>query len=653
MPDWSYRTVLRPILFRLAPTLARDFALESMGTLARLPGGRSLIDLLGHMRPDPRLRCERLGIEFAGPIGLGSGLDVFARAIPAFERFGVGFVEAAVAVDLATPARMDVERDDAREAIVFPATGPGLPATLLVETLRHDGRPRVPLVVRLATANNAAAPTATAACLRSIDALAPWAAVFTLGTLRGALAAGWSLDAWTVHVHTMREKLAAVGNGMPLVVGVPSDRTFDELEPWIEAARASGAVGFAVDGVRSRPAGGCELGAPARAEALAWVRRLRERYGDDAAIVAAGGVHTPRQAVELRDAGADLVAIDTGLIFSGPGLVKRCNEAVLAQRTPSPTAPIRLVDTAWVWSFLMGAALLVGCVMALAIAFTRVVLPYDESLTGLTREALAAINERLLDFMVHDRTSVAGAMFTVGVLYCVAAADMMRRGAHWAYVALCASASSGFFSFFAFLGFGYFDPFHAFVTLVLFQLLLMAARGTLPPASGPRVVDLDDDAAWRRSQWGQLAAVVHGVVLIGAGCTILAIGCTFVLIDTDLDYLCTTIDALRAAHPQLVPLIAHDRAALGGMLLAAGIMLLLTSLWGFRRGERGVWIMQAVGFVPGYAAAIAVHWAVGYDEPLHLLPVALGLAVTTATLVFSRQYLCEARHLLAKRPGGN
>ena len=64
MPDWFYRTVSRPVLFRLSATRARDLALGFMGRLARAPGGAALIDFLGHTRPDPRLRSTLLGIEF-------------------------------------------------------------------------------------------------------------------------------------------------------------------------------------------------------------------------------------------------------------------------------------------------------------------------------------------------------------------------------------------------------------------------------------------------------------------------------------------------------------------------------------------------------------------------------------------------------------
>src|SRR5690349_11509457 len=51
MPDWSYRPLFRPLLFRLPAAPARALTLGVMGTLARLPGGRALIDGMGHLAP--------------------------------------------------------------------------------------------------------------------------------------------------------------------------------------------------------------------------------------------------------------------------------------------------------------------------------------------------------------------------------------------------------------------------------------------------------------------------------------------------------------------------------------------------------------------------------------------------------------------------
>src|SRR6185437_10089911 len=110
MPDWSYRTVFRPVLFRLPAGAARDLCLTVMGTLARLPLGPRVIDFLGHMRPDARLRRERLGILFPSPVGLGPYLDSQAQALTALARFGVGFLDVGPLTVEPVRAATEVER---------------------------------------------------------------------------------------------------------------------------------------------------------------------------------------------------------------------------------------------------------------------------------------------------------------------------------------------------------------------------------------------------------------------------------------------------------------------------------------------------------------------------------------------------------------
>jgi len=45
-------------------------------------------------------------------------------------------------------------------------------------------------------------------------------------------------------------------------------------------------------------------------------------------IIGVGGILDPDDAVRLMDAGASLVQIYTGLIYRGPGLVRRTNRAL-------------------------------------------------------------------------------------------------------------------------------------------------------------------------------------------------------------------------------------------------------------------------------------------------------------------------------------
>ncbi len=89
MPDWFYRTVSQPILFRLPAPRARDLALGFMGRLSRLPFGPFLIDFLGHMRADPRLRQSLLDTDFPTAVGLGPWLDTNVVALDALSRLAL------------------------------------------------------------------------------------------------------------------------------------------------------------------------------------------------------------------------------------------------------------------------------------------------------------------------------------------------------------------------------------------------------------------------------------------------------------------------------------------------------------------------------------------------------------------------------------
>jgi len=212
---------------------------------------------------------------------------------------------------------------------------------------------------------------------------------------------------------------------------------------------------------------------------------------------------------------------------------------------------------------------------------------------------------------------------------------------HWARKAIFISAFIGFASFFLFLGFGYLDPFHAFVTAVLLQFLLLGVHARLGADTPTTAPSLRSDAAWRRGLWGQFLLIIHGLALLAAGATIATIGVTAVFVSEDLDFMQTTAEALRAANPRLVPLVAHDRASFGGMILASGWVFLLSALWGFRNGSAWLWWTMLAAGLSAYAASIGVHFCVGYTHVTHLLPALSGLALILVGMFLSRGYLCQ------------
>jgi hypothetical protein len=136
----------------------------------------------------------------------------------------------------------------------------------------------------------------------------------------------------------------------------------------------------------------------------------------------------------------------------------------------------------------------------------------------------------------------------------------------------------------------------------VFQFLLLCSAGERRDAARLERPDWTETAAWRRGQWGQLTFVLLGVGLCGAGAVLCFLGCTSVFVEEDLEFMRTTAARLALAHDRLVPLVAHDRASLGGMLLSNGVALLT--------------VLRALG-LPGRRSLAVVGLALGREPSVH------------------------------------
>jgi dihydroorotate dehydrogenase len=637
MPDWFYRTVTQPILFLLPAPRARDLALGFMGGLARLPFGPFLIDFLGHMRADPRLRQSYFDTEFPTAVGLGPWLDTKLVALEALSRFGVGFIEIGPVTVAGSVVARPVRRLENEEALWIACEPESISLLECSRRLSKAAGVRVPLIVRLGRGSEEEIERLIREPRINVDLL-------TLPSVAIALECRWSIERWSSHLDTVLKAARSSSLRRALLLCVTADQDFDDIAPMLETALAQGIAGFLVDGSIKGEADGRVIGLPARERALQQVLRLRERCGAGVPIIASGGIHEPGHALEFLSAGANLVQVDTGLIYTGPGLLKRINDCLLfesshntARLSPEP----RVAGLTWFWTTLMGAGMVIGGLLALGIAATKVVLPYDEAFLGASLNALTAINPRLLAFMAHDRVTLAGVMIAIGLLYVALSVFGVRRGLHWARQSVFISAFTGFASFFLFLGFGYLDTFHAFVTAVLLQLLLLGVHSHLGVYTPRLRPDRRGDRAWRMSLWGQLLLVLHGFALLAAGAVICIIGISQVFVHEDLQFLETTAATLSSANPHLVPLVAHDRATLGGMLLAGGWAFVLPALWGYRRNSAWLWWTLLAAGCSAYTAAIAVHYAVGYLSLKHLLPAIGGFGLLLFGLILSYPFLCR------------
>src|SRR3712207_680613 len=96
-----YRSLLRPLLFKLPPETAHEFALHALslplGTrvLRRVGGGFESGARFGELR--------RLGLKFKNPVGVAAGFDKNGLVAPQLAALGFGFVEVGTVTNLPQP----------------------------------------------------------------------------------------------------------------------------------------------------------------------------------------------------------------------------------------------------------------------------------------------------------------------------------------------------------------------------------------------------------------------------------------------------------------------------------------------------------------------------------------------------------------------
>ena len=345
--------------------------------------------------------------------------------------------------------------------------------------------------------------------------------------------------------------------------------------------------------------------------------------------------------LKLLDSGVPLVAANEAVLVHGPGVARRINETLIARGHSTNPAPSAFNWKfwnwpGWVWALWLGIAMMCAGLGAAAITVGPVLLPYDVSFLDTNRSGLEAINVRLVQFLQHDRITMAGCMAAIGCND-IGFALAMRRGWRWAKFGFGVAGAVGFPTFFLFLGYGFFDPLHFAVAGGFFPLYLLAlVRPEVPPTWTASVAE--NETARRRAVVGQSLMISVSLGVIAAGVVIMTIGLRDVLIPSDRVYLGASQSYFRQQlDGRLLRFVAHDRAGFGGALTSLGVGSLTLSMWGWRAGERSTWWCTFLATLFGFGPALAIHGAIGYTDALHLLPAYLGLAMVGLALLLSRE----------------
>ena len=344
-----YRSLLRPILFRLPPETAHELALHSLSFFLKPAWLRNAV--AGRNADSPFGKLKRFGLEFNNPVGLAAGFDKNGTAAQSLAALGFGFIEVGSVTSEPQPGNpkprlFRVPRDS---ALINRAGFNNCGAAQMAENLKRR-RPECVVGVNIGKSRRAAIEDAAA------DYLASFEAVFDVADYL-------AVNVSSPNTPNLRELqrpqlLLELLNGLqqrngelarnrslskpkPLLLKIAPDLTESEIESIVEVASRANVSGIIAtnttvsrDGLQTSPdkiaacgEGGLS-GAPLRKRSNETIARIYRLTNGRLPIIGVGGVFTAADAWEKICAGASLIQLYTGFIYEGPQVARRINEGL-------------------------------------------------------------------------------------------------------------------------------------------------------------------------------------------------------------------------------------------------------------------------------------------------------------------------------------
>ena len=331
-------SLARPLLFSLAPERAHELTLSLLKSSHKMGVMRQVVE----SKP---VTC--MGIEFPNPVGLAAGLDKNGAYIDALAGLGFGFIE----IGTITPKPQEgnpkprLFRIPEAKAIINRMGFNNDGVDQLIENVKVS---KFKGILGINIGKNASTPVEDAVsdyliCLEKVYNYASYITVNISSPNTKDLRSLQSGHALTELLETLKNRQLELAEEhqhyVPLVLKVAPDLTSQDID-----FIASQLIQFKIDGLivtnttLSREgvenlafadeAGGLS-GAPVFEKSTACLAAFAQLLKDKVPLIGVGGILEGDQALAKQKAGASLVQIYRGMIYTGPTLIKDCVKAMM------------------------------------------------------------------------------------------------------------------------------------------------------------------------------------------------------------------------------------------------------------------------------------------------------------------------------------
>ncbi len=341
-----YTNFIKPFLFLFSPETAHRLVFSVLSVLNKIPGFGVIIRSI-YVIKDKNLERTVFGITFPNPVGLAAGFDKDAKYIDELSTLGFGFIEVGTVTPLPQegnekPRCFRLPNDEALiNRMGFNNEG--------VQQMIARLRSRKPgIIIGGNIGKNKITPIENAVndyeiCFNALHEYVDYFVVNVSSPNTPNLRQLQEKEPLTKLLMHLKSLNNTKKVQKPILLKIAPDLTNEQLDDIIEIViitKIDGIVAtnttIAREGlitnneqVSALGMGGLS-GKPLTARATEVIKYISTKSNKAFPIIGVGGIHSPDDAMEKLNAGADLIQLYTGFIYEGPGLITAINKKILS-----------------------------------------------------------------------------------------------------------------------------------------------------------------------------------------------------------------------------------------------------------------------------------------------------------------------------------
>ena len=340
-----YRLIIRPFLFLFKPETVHSFVVSLLKFAYRVPGTGLIMNYFFSFS-EKSLERTVFGIKFKNPVGLAAGFDKNAEVYNEFAGFGFSFIE----IGTVTPESQPGNKRPRSFRL------PGDQALINRMGINNDGVEKIAarlrehrpgIIIGGNIGKNTLTPNYNAIddYKRCFEALYDVVDYFVLNVSCpnvGDIKELQDADKLLETLGILKEMSGLKPVRKPILLKISPDLNYFQLDELVDIAFKTGTDGFVATNTTIKREGlstgkarieeignGGLSGLPLKNRSTEVIRYIFEKSKGKIPVIGVGGIMDADDAIEKLNAGASLVQVYTGFIYSGPSIVKKINKAVL------------------------------------------------------------------------------------------------------------------------------------------------------------------------------------------------------------------------------------------------------------------------------------------------------------------------------------